>query len=387
MNEAQYFYAFRFVSGLLGFVLLTNFFRYLGHLTDTKKSSNELDLGPSTVNDWNGLEELIVVDQFMESPDIKTLRLKRKSGANIPQYDPGQFLSFEISKEKKVFRSYSVSGIADNHSIIQVSVKLIENGLGSTKLHSLKEGDSIWAYPPSGLFTDQHLKEESERVFIAGGVGITPLLSMIETALARGEKHKMTLFYAARNREDFAFHERLDYLSLRFPNLNYLPYLSGKSSEDWKGGAGRLNFEIIKNNLSNLKSSHYFFCGPEKLTEVISIGLLKSGVPSENIHSEEFISPTNLEGSEIEERKVDITFNGSKLSYQGKDNILDFLEKNNFDIPFACRSGVCGECKLKRGNGKIKCLSDSGLQSSEKEEYFLSCVSYPEEDISIDSAK
>ena len=155
MSADLYFYAFKFMSGAFAFTLLTLVLRSLGEAKKTMDANSD---GLPDDDRWFGLEELEIIDIFEETSDIKTFKLKRMKGKRVPSYAPGQFLSFEIPNEKKVFRSYSVSGSPENNNFLQISIKKIENGLGSNWFHSLKVGDTVRAHPPSGLFTDQGLE-------------------------------------------------------------------------------------------------------------------------------------------------------------------------------------------------------------------------------------
>lgn len=382
MSSDMYFYAFKFVSGAFAFTLLTFIFRTIGI-----GLQEDVDSDDSKVEDtdqWYGLEELEIVDIYAETSDIKTFRLKRKEKL-IPMYSPGQFLSFEIPHEQKVFRSYSVSASTENRHLLQVSIKKIPDGIGSNWFHSLKVGDKVKAHPPSGLFTDDDLKDET-RVFVAGGVGITPLVSMLQTSVDRGLKHPIYLFYGARTLADLAFHEVIKAAAKRYPNIKYIPVLSDEAeSSSWEGLTGYLTLDIIKEQVKELVSAKYFFCGPPVMTNGIMEGLSAAGVSEDNLHSEEFVSPTSLSEDDIQSLEATILYEGKSYKYSGKKNILDFFEGEGLEIPFACRSGVCGACKLKCKSGEALSLTNSGLNKSEQKDHILTCVSWPKGDLEFES--
>ncbi len=378
----NYFPLFKLVSGVLGFTLITFFFRVLGERGEKK---NQVQSGGPDENAWYGMEELQIIDIYDETHDIKTFRLRRADNKEIPEYHAGQFLSFQIGDDAKVFRSYSVSSSVDNKNLIQVSIKKIKDGVGSHWFHSLKPGDIVRAHPPGGLFTDADLGKDKHRVFVGGGIGITPLISMIQTAIDRGESYALTLFYGARGVKDLAFHNTLVDLSKRYNQFNYVPVLSDKEIKGWDGHTGFLTIDIIKKYVSDLPAAFYYFCGPPPMTNAISAALIESGVSDEKLHSEEFVSPTTLSEDDIPHRDVDVQYNGSTFKYSGKKNLLDFLEDEGQNVPFACRSGVCGACKLKKVSGKVQSLTESGLTKDEqKNDYFLSCVSWPEENLELE---
>ncbi|MAZ47275.1 MAG: hypothetical protein CME65_01850 [Halobacteriovoraceae bacterium] len=383
MNADLYFYAFKFMSGAFAFTLLTLVLRSFGEEKQAIDSDGD---GYPDDERWFGLEELEIIDIYEETSDIKTFKLKRAQKKQIPKYAPGQFLSFEIPSEKKVFRSYSVSGSPENNNYLQVSIKKITDGLGSNWFHSLKVGDKVKAHPPSGLFTDQGLAPEVHRVFIAGGIGITPLFSMLRAAIDRGEKHPVTLFFAAKTKRDLAFHNQILEIAKRNKNVTYIPILSGEVDSSWTGLRGRLNLEILQEHVPDLRAAKFFFCGPKLLTKSISENLIEFGVHEDNLYSEEFVSPTSISEEDLPQIETILNLDGSDYEYSGKLNLLEFFESKEVDIPFACRSGVCGACKVKCLSGEVLSLSESGLTKDEqRQNYILTCVSWPKKRLELES--
>mgnify|MGYP000471723683 CR=1 FL=1 len=371
MNYQGLFYL---ASGFSAFLLLFVILRTIG-LNLRLKENVSSQFGFEDNAKWDGIESLEIVDIISESSDVKTFQLKRISNKDFPSFSAGQFLSFKI--DSKNFRSYSISSSSINNHFITVAVKLIKDGVGSSYFHSLEVGDSVQAYAPSGLFTDEALPSNSSRIYIGGGIGITPLISMIRSALDKGDKSDLVLFYGARSFEDLVFHESLVLLSKRNKNFSYIPVLS-EQSEGWSGEKGFISIELIQSKVSSITDSNFYFCGPSVMTDSISEKLLEEGISNKKIHSEKFISPTSVSADEIEQVSVNLHLNGVKYKYESKEPLLDFFEQEGESIDFACRSGVCGACKMKCKSGKVSSLSDSGLTDDEKDEgYILSCVSRP----------
>lgn len=370
---------FYLALGAFVFTLLTLGLRLLG--LKLKEGNKSISTGSSDT--WLGPEDLEIIDIFEETADIKTFRLKRKGGKRMPMFKPGQFLSFKISDHKKVYRSYSISGSCENQSLIQVSIKILPDGIGSNWFHTLKVGETVLAHPPGGLFTDDDLEGES-RVFIAGGIGITPFLSMLLTAVDRGENNKTTLFYGARSTADLAFHEILLTLAKRNPNFNYYPILSEDSDGNWDGLTGFITYDLILSKITDPKFEKFFFCGPPIMTDGITDSLIENGVDKKSIHSEKFVSPTSISEEDLDISGQTIFLDGQAYEYAGKNNLLEFFEDQNVELPFSCRSGVCGACKVKCVGGSATSLTDSGLTEDEKGDHILACVSYPEKGLKIE---
>ena len=334
---------------------------------------------PTIQNDdsWSDKESLTIVDIISETHDIKTFRFKRTNGKPFSIFKAGQFLSFQIKDEAKTLRSYSISGSCENTSTLQVSIKQIPQGIGSGWFHGLKIGDTVLAHPPSGLFTDDSQAQEQNRVFVCGGIGITPLLSMIKTNLDRANSCKQTLFYGMNSDKDMAFHKELDILAETYQQFTYYPVLTN-APDNWDRDTGFITKALIESKLKVDNSSSFYFCGPPVMTDGIMDSLKESGIANENIFNEKFVSPTTVDLTKVEGVNCEVEVNGKTLMYSGKETILDFLEDKNIDVDFACRSGVCGTCKIKLLEGDVAADSDSGLDEDDlKDGYFLSCVARP----------
>lgn len=327
-----------------------------------------------------GFDTWTVAEIIQETPNIKSFVLKRSSSRRISKFKAGQFLTFLIGGDAKRVRSYSISSSENNGRSLQVSIKHLTGGDGSTWFHSLKVGDSVTAYPPSGHFFDNE-EVALDRVYVAGGIGVTPILSMIQTNLENAVTFKMSLFYGVRSQVDLAFHGLFEYWAKRHPNFKYYPVLSHDNS--WTGDKGFLNLGFIQQRTNDIRNAAFFICGPDLMADPLIDALAAAGIPDERIHNEKFISPTQIDESLIPERRVTVTWNGQALAYQGRQNLLAFLESVGEEVPYACRTGVCGTCKCKI-RGQVKSLTNAGLSRHEKKEgWTLACVSYPESDIEI----
>ena len=376
MNPELSLVVFKFATGLFSFAFITFLFRGLGQ--GREKEKNPLE------EKWQGLESLEIIDIFEENDEIKTLRLKRLQG-KIPHYKPGQFVSFEIPVGGKVFRSYSLSGSAENRNFVQISIKKIASGVGSSWFHDLRVGDRVRAYRPKGLFTDAELGSEMPRLFLAGGIGITPLLSMVLTAIDRGQKHTMTLIYGAKTQVDLVFHHQLLELSKRHKNFTYIPILSNESPDVWSGLRGLINADLIKPHLFGKQQPHIYFCGPAPMKKSVVEILNECNISEKYFHKEEFVSPVPFSIEQVIPQKLVISLNGKAFDYQGKTNLLEFFESQGIELSFACRSGVCGACKVKCVEGRVRSATNSGLDESEQETHILTCVSWPLEQLKLES--
>lgn len=341
-------------GGTCAFLSLLFGFRWLG---------NRYPVSFADEDSWLGREVLNVTEVRAETSDIVTVKLVRSNGKNVPRFAAGQFLTVQIGKDAKQTRSYSISSSALERSSLSISVKRVANGAGSSFVHSLKAGDTVTAFAPSGSFTDAEI-DNVDKVFVAGGIGITPLLSMIQTGLESGRKESLVLFYGARSEKDLAFHEVLKDLAIRHPQFKFLPVV-GKP----------IDFEMLRPFVN--EKTHFFICGPSIMMDALSAGLMDARVGEECIHTERFVSPQSLDGSKLAARKAEISFDGQIFVYEGKQTLLEFFESAGVHIPYACRTGVCGTCKC-RARGETESLTDAGLSLKERREgWILTCVTLP----------
>lgn len=354
--------------GVASFVGLTFIFRRWARSLDAKM--------------WRGKELLEIVEIQALSHNVKVFSLRRMQDQTVPPFLPGQFLTFQISDSPADVRSYSLCSSATDTRVLQVGVKKIEKGLGSTWFHERRVGDPIWVYPPSGHFTDQGL-ESAPKVYVAGGIGITPLMSMIRTNVAKGAPGEMSLFYGMRTAQDLVFHDELVRLSEQVPSFRYFPVLMEESS-NWSGERGVVTWDFIRRNCPSAEAAYYFVCGPEVMMESVVASLLREGISEDRIRTEKFLSRSSVDFSQIQPRQARVKIHGVTYDYSGRQTLLEFAESQGIQIPFSCRTGVCGTCQC-RVKGAVTPLTDAGLTAREKSEGFiLACVSFPDSDIELE---
>lgn len=332
------------------------------------------------------LEIIEVICETEEGEDkkgsIKSFRLSRMPDSkgfrpNFTPFSAGQFMSFQVADDGKTLRSYSLSSCPHNLQTVQVTIKNI--GVGSSWFHSLKPQDTVRAFAPKGNFIDS-FDNQTHRIYIAGGIGITPIASMILSHMQSVHPPPISLFYGARSARELIFFDLFAHLTRR-SCFSFYPYISGKcsphphSSQNSTIPLGRISSADIFAKTSSSDSA-YFICGPSEMITTITHELLSFGVEGGRIITETFASPTDP--ATLPSVKATIRFAGQTYSYQGNQNLLSFLEEKGHILPYACRSGVCGSCKVHTEGGEVVMLNDSGLSPEEARSGLkLSCVLYP----------
>lgn len=243
------------------------------------------------MNNWVGFKELVLIEKNDVCDTIKSFYFKAKNGEKLPKHIPGQFLPFKIKTDniaiKDVIRTYSLSDLP-SEDIYRISVKKIENGVISSYLHdNLQIGDSIEAMSPCGVFIlDESLPKDEPLVLLSGGIGITPLLSML---LANAKNKNIHFVQAVQNSKMQPFGEDVDKVC-KENNLKNTVFYSNPLDTDKIGEnydvQGFVTKEWIKENLP--LNAMFYFCGPPIFMESLEKNLIELGVSQDRINYEKF---------------------------------------------------------------------------------------------------
>lgn len=223
-----------------------------------------------------------------ETPDVKTFRLEYPKGRF--GFQAGQFLMVSTGyiDEKKLLvkRAFSIASAPHETDYLEICVKRKEPPSFSAALHSMNAGDTLFIEGPYGKFV---LKEPvpENTLFIAGGAGIAPLRSMINTTLQKNTKQTLTLIFSFHNPEDYIYKQELEELAAKNPQFKLFASMSAKDKEfpDWKGLRGRVTIQlpnIIKDGITYTA----YLCGPPPMVTDTVKQLFELGLKEENIHKE-----------------------------------------------------------------------------------------------------
>lgn len=293
------------------------------------------------------LIDVVVSDIVQETPTIKSFYLSLPDGTPIGHYSPGAHI--DVAGPNSQIRQYSLCGRPDGDDAYVLAVKREENSRGGSEaLHELKVGDKLKISAPRNLLT---LAEGAEHhVLIAGGIGITPMLSLARYMDVRDISFE--LHYYARNEEEAAF---LPLLTEKVPNKLHAHL--GVSREEQK----RLLHEVVDSTPNN---SHLYVCGPSPFMErVQDIALTK--LPEDAIHFENF-NPAEQPG-EQENTEFDVELEGETYHVPADRSIVAVLNEAGCDIDTSCQEGICGTCIMEVVEGTPE-HRDNVLTKSEREE-------------------
>ncbi|MFA6214446.1 MAG: FAD-dependent oxidoreductase [Candidatus Micrarchaeia archaeon] len=200
----------------------------------------------------------------------------------VPPYMPGCFFLIRLAGNdgKPVFRPFSAAS-HPSEAGLQFCVK--KNGAFTELLWNLREGDSAQISGPYGTFALDG--NDGERVFVAGGVGIAPLRSMIRQTLLEGRR--ATLFHSARTRSSMAYSEEMAQLAAKNPGFRFFPAITREElPQGWGGMKERLTAEAVLQRLGAPDGKAFYLCGTKEMVSSIAEGLMKAGVPKERVKRE-----------------------------------------------------------------------------------------------------
>ena len=312
-------------------------------------------------------------------------------------FTQGQYLTLRKEIDgQDLRRSYSIcAGVDDGE--LRVGVRKVRGGVFSNWINaSLKPGDTLSVMAPQGrFFVPIEPQAERHHLGIAGGSGITPILSIMKTVLAREPKSRFTLIYGNRSLQSTMFKEELEDLKDRWMTRLVLHHVFSGEPTDAPINMGLMNREKIGEFLRTLVPAagidEAYVCGPFQMNDEAEAALLAAGLPEERIHIERFGVPQKdgqvgavlheAQPGDAAQAKVVIIRDGLQREIQftrEQPSILDAASAAGLEVPYSCTSGVCGTCRAKLVEGEVRMERNFALDKKEVAAgYVLTCQAHP----------
>jgi ferredoxin-NADP reductase len=368
--------------------------------------------GPSSPGEaWTGFREFSVQRRQIEdeSRSICSFYLVPCDGKPLPSFRPGQFLTFRLAvddpakgESTNMVRCYSLSE-SPRPDYYRVSIKRVPAppdhpdvppGVSSGFFHDhVQAGERLMIRPPSGHF---HLIEDEPLpiVLIGGGIGVTPMLSILNSVLERGVEREIWLYYGVRNGSEHIMKGHLRALADRHDNFHLHVCYSAAGEDDVEGvdydHRGRVGLSLLRNTLK-LARYQFYVCGPKPMMESLVPGLEEWGVDSGDIYYESFgpatlIKHKNPALAATDAPPVNVTFSrsGKRLTWTpAAGSLLEFAESNGIDVDSACRAGSCGSCQtvLTAGEVEYSQQPDADIEPG----HCLLCIATPSCDLVLEA--
>jgi ring-1,2-phenylacetyl-CoA epoxidase subunit PaaE len=334
---------------------------------------------------------LTVTDIHKTIRDAVVVTLKPANGADFA-FTQGQYLTFRHDFDgDELRRSYSICS-ASNDGTLQVGIKRIAGGTFSTWANSeLAIGDVVEAMAPMGNFYTEDASDTPHLLAFTAGSGITPILSIIRTAMQDGVT-RATLVYANRNPNTVMFREELEDLKNRHMGRLNIVHILSDESQEIDLFRGRIDAEKCKALFANWVDistvTTAYICGPEQMMHTGVASLEDHGLPKDRIRFELFASsqpgrarqPAVDMAAPEEGVQGRMTIGGETRSFviPQDTSLLDAALINNLDAPYACKAGVCSSCKAKVLEGDVEMVANHALEDYEVEAgYVLTCQCFP----------
>jgi ferredoxin-NADP reductase/ferredoxin len=372
----------------------------------------------------DGTVQLRVADIIEETYDTKTFRLVGLSPL-LFSFKPGQFVTLKLEIDgKPVSRSYSISSSPSRPHCLELTVKRVPGGLVSNWMcDHIKLGDVLSARGPAGKFSCFNFPSRKV-LFIGGGSGITPVMSMLRWIVDTAADVDAYLFVSARTPRDIIFRNELNWMSSRHSGIRVGITCTGRctGSDSWTGLTGRCDASMLRLVVPDLMERHLFMCGPEPFMEGVTDCLREIEFPIANLHTESFgkvrvapggeakprdvpklvpqaviqtsiaaasappAAPVAVAAAPIKGYKVTFLKSGKTVDTTGDAPLLDLAEANGVEIGYQCRSGSCGECIVLRTKGEVAVEDHCAIGDEEKAKGFIyACCTQPMSDLELDA--
>jgi ferredoxin-NADP reductase len=349
-------------------------------------------------HDASGFSPAAVLAVLDEASEIKTFRLARPHGF---EFTAGQFVPVRVSiGGKPHVRCYSISSSPDARGYIEISVR--RQGLVSTTLHAtLRTGSQLAIGRAAGQFVYPGA-DDRPLALVAGGIGITPLLSMLRHAVSSDPTRPISLLYCARDRQAMAFLPELRVLAQRFPQIRIGVTVSEPSAPaPWR--TGHIDAAMVRQYVVHPSHTIFCVCGPPPMMAAMRDLLTAEGVPDDQVRSEKFdtaMAATILNapasdrvgsvaassnGGPTGEYQITFAGSGRNARASRSQTLLEAAEAEGISLAFSCRSGVCQACRTRLSDGDVDCRSSVLDAEDRAAGFILPCVSWAQSDCVLEA--
>ena len=333
-----------------------------------------------------------VTEIRQETPTAKTFRLTPVNGY-VPPFVPGQYVSVKLDiGPVHTSRPYSISSSCAERGYYEITVRRTEDGFVSAWLHdNIRVGDPLTASGPEGQFYQFPALCGKKLCFIAGGSGITPFMSMLQSDADRLVSDKeCILLYGCAHEDDIIFADRLRALDGTLKGFHCVPVIS-EPGPDCTRRTGFIDRDLIRAALGDPRDYTFFLCGPQAMYDFVRPELQALGVPQRRIRTEAVPSgrsPSHYAGWPADVSEDDVftltLSTGETLPARAGETVLTAIERAGLVIQSRCRAGECSYCRSRVLSGHVFMAPGALLRKGDEQwGYIHPCVSYPVSDLTL----
>ena len=327
---------------------------------------------------------------IQETPTTKTLRLVSPEG-RLPAFRAGQYINLFVEIDGILTsRPYTLSS-SPSDPWYDITIRKKENGFVSCfLLNNARPGHTFQSTLPNGNFYHNPVTDSRDLVFLAGGSGITPFISILRDVTEKHLPLKIHLIYGSRLPSDTIFKQELETLASEHENIR-VDFVVSEAPDTWAGPRGLLDETMISSLVGPVAGRSFFMCGPSQMLELCGGALRNLGTDERRIRQEAGGPPEDVtrvpgwpgvsadETFEVLEEK-----SGRSFRAKSSEPLLTSLERAGIVAPALCRSGECGACRTRLVAGKVFVPDTVHVRQSDREAgYVHACMSYPLEDLRI----
>lgn len=354
---------------------------------------------------------LRVLEIIPETATTRTLRCERIDGP-LPPFRAGQYVNVFVDVDGVLTsRPYSISSAPAGETegeqrSLDLTVRDKPGGfVAPYLLNEVHVGDELVSTGPAGNFYYEPLIDGDDLVFLAGGSGITPFMSIIRDTFGRRggatAPLRVRLLYGSRVTDDVIFGAELAELAAAHDNFSYATVIS-EPAPGYEGLSGLLDVSLIRDQVGDVSGKTFYICGPAVMYDFCLDALSELGVPAHKIRRELYGPPGDvtkepgwpdgLSADEVFEVQVvnlsperrAMLRDGQTIRAPAGEPLMNTLERYGIVVPAVCRSGACSACRIRLFSGRVFMPAYTGLRESDREHgYIHACVSYPLQDLRI----
>lgn len=304
------------------------------------------------------------------------------------KFTAGQYLNLKLTLDgEEIRRAYSICSSPES-SELRVAVKGLKNGFFSQFANNkLRAGDVLEVGTPEGAFTfEPDPSRQNNYAAFAAGSGITPVLSIIYSALSGEPKSTFVLVYGNRTPNDTIFHKELHDLQQQYVGRFFVHFVYSQAKVDHElfGRIERSTVNYILNNkYSEISFDKFYLCGPEEMITTVATVLKEHNIREKDIRFELFTSTkkeNKIDASLEGHTKITVLVDGDETTFEmsKKQTLLEAALKEGLDAPYSCQGGICSSCLARITNGSAEMKKNAILTDREIEQgLILTCQAYP----------